>query len=234
MQKIDKVKLAIVMPVYNEKNTILQIIQKVQDTPFDKTIIIVDDCSTDGSREIIQNQITAPNIIKLYNEKNSGKGAALCKGFANVPDDCNIVIIQDADLEYDPEDYSILIKPIIDGYADVVYGSRFKGISASMFFWHYVGNKFLSFMTNILYNTIITDMETCYKTFRTEIIKDLKIKSKRFEVEPEITSKILKKGCRLVEVPIKYYGRNYDEGKKITWRDGFIALFTLIKYRFIN
>ena len=227
-------KLAIVMPVFNEKNTLLKILDKVKKTNFDKTIIIIDDCSTDGTTDIIKNQITDSNVIKLYHSKNMGKGAALSYGFQNVPDDCDIVIIQDADLEYDPEDYGILVKPIIEEYADVVYGSRFKGISTSMFFWHYLGNRFLSLMTNILYNTVISDMETCYKVFKTSAIKSLKITSKRFEVEPEITAKILNKGYRVVEVPIRFYGRNYLEGKKITWRDGFIALYTLIKFKFIN
>ncbi|HON57403.1 MAG TPA: glycosyltransferase family 2 protein, partial [bacterium] len=197
-------KLAVVMPVYNEKNTILKILEKVQKTPFEKTIIIVDDCSTDGTREIIKEQIKYQNVIKIFSEKNEGKGAALAKGFKAVPDDCEITIIQDADLEYDPNDYGTLLMPIIDGYADVVYGSRFKGISTSMFFWHYVGNKFLSIMTNILYNTLITDMETCYKVFKTKLIKSIDIKSKRFDFEPEITAKILKRKCKLVEVPIKY------------------------------
>jgi len=227
-------KLAIVMPVFNEKNTLLKILEKVQNTVFDKTIIIIDDCSNDGTSDIIKNQVNYSNVIKLFHEKNQGKGAALSYGFANVPDDCDIVIIQDADLEYDPEDYGILIKPIIEGYADVVYGSRFKGISTSMFFWHYLGNKFLSLMTNVLYNTVISDMETCYKVFKTPVIKSLKINAKRFEVEPEITAKVLNRGYKVVEVPIRFYARNYLEGKKITWRDGFIALYTLIKYKFIS
>jgi glycosyltransferase involved in cell wall biosynthesis len=227
-------KLAIIMPVYNEKNTLKQILKKVQDTPYEKTILIVDDCSTDGSREIIQNEINEPNIIKLYNEVNSGKGAALQKGFKNVPEDCDITLIQDADLEYDPNEYGILLKPILENQADVVYGSRFKGVTRSMFFWHYIGNKFLSLVTNILYNAILTDMETCYKAFKSDIIRNLKINSKKFDVEPEITAKVLKAGYKVFEVPISYYGRDFAEGKKISWKDGFKALYTLFKYRIMN
>jgi glycosyltransferase involved in cell wall biosynthesis len=225
-------KLAIVIPVYNEKETLTQIIQAVQDTEFDKTIILIDDGSTDGTRDIIENEINDSNIIKILCDKNGGKGSALRKGFASIPDDCDVVIIQDADLEYDPKEYSILINPIIKGKADVVYGSRFKGVTRSMFFWHYLGNRFLSFVTNLLYNSILSDMETCYKAFRRDIAVSLNIESSRFNVEPEITAKVLRKKYRIYEVPISYYGRDYIEGKKITWRDGFSALYTLIKYRF--
>ncbi len=227
-------KIAVVIPVYNEKNTLLEIIERVQNTKFEKTIILVDDFSTDGTRQLINDNVKSENILKFFHDKNMGKGAALRTGFANIPDDCEITIIQDADLEYDPEDYSIVLKPIIDLKADVVYGSRFKGISRSMFFWHYLGNKFLSLLTNILYNTLITDMETCYKAFKSGIIKNVKITANRFDFEPEITAIILKKKYRLVEVPIQYYGRDYNEGKKITWRDGFAAIWTLIKYKFKN
>jgi len=227
-------KIAVVIPVFNEKNTIIEIVDKVQKTSFEKTIIIVDDFSTDGSREIIKEKLNDSNIIKFYHDKNMGKGAALRTGFKNIPADCGITIIQDGDLEYDPEDYTIVLKPIIDGKADVAYGSRFKGISRSMFFWHYLGNKFLSLLTNVLYNTLISDMETCYKAFKSEIIRNVKITANRFDFEPEITAIILKKGYRLVEVPIQYYGRDYTEGKKITWRDGFAAMWTLIKYKFIR
>jgi glycosyltransferase involved in cell wall biosynthesis len=227
-------KLAVLMPVYNEKKTLLEIYKKVQSNKFNKTIIIIDDCSDDGTTEIIKNEITDNNVIKIYSSKNQGKGAALQKGISSIPDDCDITLIQDADLEYDPDDYENLINPIIKGVADVVYGSRFKGVTRSMFFWHYLGNKFLSLLTNILYNTIITDMETCYKAFKTEVIKNIEINSKKFDFEPEITAKILKKKYRLYEAPINYYGRDYDEGKKITWKDGFAAAYTLLKYRFIK
>ncbi|MFH1612144.1 MAG: glycosyltransferase family 2 protein [bacterium] len=223
--------ISIVIPVFNEKNTILKILEKIQKINLEKEIIIVDDGSTDGTKEILQN-IKENNIKILYHSKNQGKGAALKTGFNEVKGD--IIIIQDADLEYDPENYFILIKPIKEGYADAVYGSRFLGIHRVFLIWHYLGNKFLTGITNILYNTTLSDMETGAKVFKTEIIKNITIKSKKFDIEPEITAKILKQNIRLYEVPISYYGRDYKEGKKITWKDGIKAIYVLIKYRFFD
>ncbi|MBU2235934.1 glycosyltransferase family 2 protein [Patescibacteria group bacterium] len=224
-------KLSIIIPVYNEKGTFKKIIKKVKAVPYEKEIIVVDDGSHDGTREILKN-FKDPEVQIYYHEKNYGKGRAIRTGFEHMTGD--VVLIQDADLEYDPQEYGALLKPIQDGKAEVVYGSRFRGEGKAMLFWHAIGNKFLTFVTNILYDTTITDMETCYKVFKTDIIKNLKLTANRFNIEPEMTAKVLKKGYRIYEVPISYTGREYDEGKKITWRDGFIALWTLIKYRFVN
>lgn len=224
-------KLSIIMPVYNEKETINKILERVKETNFEKEIIVVDDFSTDGTREILMAQ-TDNNIKVFYHSKNMGKGAAIKTGLQYVTGE--IVIIQDADLEYDPEDYPHLIKPIIKNKASVVYGSRFTGEHKNMFFWHYIGNKFLTLVTNVLYDTTLSDMETCYKAFKTEVIKGIKLRSNRFDFEPEITAKVLKQGHRIYEVPISYSGRERDEGKKITWRDGITALYCLIKYRFMD
>jgi len=228
-------KVSIIIPVYNEINTLREILQKVEETSFcelEKEIMLIDDFSTDGTREILMSLEDKYKIF--YHDKNMGKGAAVRKGFENITGD--VVLIQDADLEYDPADYAPLIKLIIDNKADVVYGSRLSGgrPSRSFMFTHLLGNKFLSLMTNILYNTTLTDMETCYKAFRAEFIKDIKIKSNRFDFEPEITAKVLKKGARLYELPISYYGREYNEGKKITWKDGVHAILALVKYRFVD
>lgn len=227
-------KLTVIIPVFNEKDSIKDIIKKVNEVNFQKEIILIDDGSTDGTLKIIKTDISDDNIIKLYHDKNQGKGAAIVTGLTKVTGD--IVIIQDADMEYDPNDYYALLEPIIRGDADVVYGSRLSGGAPQRvyLFWHLVGNKFLSFITNILYNTTLTDMETGYKVFKSEVIKSLHLKSKRFEIEPEITAKIFKKKLRVYELPISYYGRTYTEGKKITWKDGFRALWTLIKYRFMD
>ncbi len=224
-------KLSVVIPVYNEKDWIIEILRRVKAVEIDKEIIIVDDCSTDGTREILKDLASKGEKV-IFHEKNMGKGAALRTGFKNVTGD--YVIVQDADLEYDPEDYHKLIAPVLKGKGDVVYGSRFTGERRNMFFHHWVGNRILTLITNILYNTTISDMETCYKLFRSDIIKGVNIKSNRFNFEPEITAKVLKKGIRIYEVPISYTGREFSEGKKITWVDGFSALWTLIKYRFIN
>lgn len=225
-------KISVIMPVFNERETLQKILEKVKNVDIEKEIIIVDDYSTDGTREILE-QINDSNVKVVYHPENKGKGAAI-----RTAQGCHIsgdvVIIQDADLEYQPEDYLKLIKPIQDGFADVVYGSRFLGSHGVFMFWHYFGNKLLTWLTNILYNTMLTDMETCYKVFRGEIFKRLNIKSNRFNFEPEVTAKIFKKKLRVVEVPITHYGRGYKEGKKITWKDGFIAIWTLIKYRFID
>jgi len=223
------------MPVYNEKNTILKILKKVKEAKLpkgiEKEIIIVDDGSQDGTREIL-NRINDPQIRIFFHSKNQGKGAAIRTGLNYVKGD--IILIQDADLEYDPNEYPRLLKPILEGKTSVVYGSRFLGERKAMFFWHHLGNKLLSFITNLLYDSILTDMETCYKVFKKEVLEGIKLKANRFDFEPEFTAKILKKKYRIYEVPISYCGREYHEGKKITWRDGITALYTLIKYRFFD
>lgn len=224
-------KLSVIIPVYNEKDTIRDILERVKAVDIEKEIILVDDFSTDGSREILQGLAEKGEKV-FFHERNMGKGAALRTGFAHVTGD--YCIVQDADLEYDPEDYHRLIAPVLKGKAEVVYGSRFTGEHRNMFFHHWVGNKFLTLVTNLLYNTTISDMETCYKLFRSDIIKSVNIRSNRFNFEPEITAKVLKKGFRIYEVPISYAGREFSEGKKITWRDGFSALWTLLKYRFVD
>jgi glycosyltransferase involved in cell wall biosynthesis len=235
------VLLSVIMPVYNEKKTIQTIIGRVMGVPLEKELIIVDDGSTDGTREILADFAKAlataekefdgrPNIKVVLHEKNRGKGAAIATGLKHITGD--YVIIQDADLEYHPEEYSRLLEPLLRGDADVVYGSRFKGSGRAFLFWHRMGNMFLNLVTNILYNSTLTDMETCYKTFRRDVIKDMKIESRRFNIEPEITAKILKRKYRVFEVPITYSGRDFSEGKKITWKDGLSALWTLIKFRF--
>lgn len=231
-----KVKtISIIIPVYNEIDTLEIILEKVKNSSMqslDKEIILVDDCSTDGSRELLEK---FKDEYKVYfHLENQGKGAAIRTALSHVTGD--IVIIQDADLEYDPDDYDDLIKLIIKDKADVVYGSRLSGgkPSRSFKFTHYVGNKALTMITNLLYDATLTDMETCYKAFKADVIKDITIKSNRFDFEPEITAKILKKKCRLYETSISYYGRDYDEGKKISWKDGFFAIIALIKYRFLD
>jgi len=224
------VDISVIIPVYNERGTILEVVQRVQKQPFDKEIIIVDDCSTDGTTNLLKQTDWPENVQIYFHTKNMGKGAALRTGIPHATK--AITIIQDADLEYNPDDFGVVLKPILDGVADVVYGSRFLGIHRSFMLHHYIGNKMLTIMTNILYNNMLTDMETGYKAFRTEIIQGVKIKSHRFDFEPEITAKVLKKGYRIYEVPIYYAGREYAEGKKITWRDGFSAMWALIRFRF--
>lgn len=227
-------KLSVVMPVYNEKNTIKEILRQVRSVDLgdlDKEIIVVDDCSTDGTGDILK--LEADSSIKVIrHEKNQGKGAAVRTGLASATGD--LIIIQDADLEYDPEDYLKLIDPVLKGKATVVYGSRFTGERRNMLFWHYVGNRFLSLVTNVLYNTTLSDMETCYKLFSREAIEGIKIKSNKFDFEPEITAKVLRRGVRIYEVPISYAGREMEEGKKISWKDAFPALWALTKYRFVR
>jgi glycosyltransferase involved in cell wall biosynthesis len=225
-------KLSVVIPVYNEIGTIKEILNRVQLVPQDKEIIVVDDRSTDGTTEWLS-QISDDNITVLFHSVNRGKGAALRTGFERVTGD--IVIVQDADLEYDPAEYGRLIQPILDGRADVVYGSRFTGgPQRVLLFWHYVGNKFLTLVSNMLTNVNLSDMETCYKVFRAHLLEKITIKSNRFGFEPEITAKFARLKCRIYEVPISYSGRNYEEGKKITWRDGFAALFHIIRFRFFQ
>lgn len=230
-------KLSIIIPVYNESNTLEEILARVRAVELDgieKEIIAVDDGSTDGSRRILKEQDALDDSLDVYfHPRNRGKGAAIRTALAHVTGD--VVLIQDADLEYDPREYSDLLKPIREGRADVVYGSRFLGgPRKAMLFWHMIGNKVLTLVTNLLYDTILSDMETCYKVFRTEVIKPIKLRSRGFEFEPEITAKILKRGIRIYEVPISYTGREYHEGKKITWQDGIVAFWTLLKYRFVE
>jgi glycosyltransferase involved in cell wall biosynthesis len=221
--------LSVVMPVYNERTTIEEIIRRVLAVPLRIELIVVDDGATDGTSEILD-ALQAELKFTLLRQKNAGKGAALRAGFAAVTGD--LLVVQDADLEYSPEEYPQLIELICDGKADVVYGSRFLGRHRAFMFAHYVGNKFLTLATNILYNTMLTDMETCYKAMRTDVIRSMTLKSDGFGIEPELTAKIFKRGYRVYEVPITYAGRNYDQGKKITWTAGFVALWVLVKYRF--
>ena len=222
------------MPVYNEVGTIREIVARVQAVELEKEIIIVDDSSTDGTPELLQKiDQTYENVRVIYHQRNQGKGAALRTGFQSVSG--HIVIIQDADLEYDPKEYPLLLEPILDGRADVVYGSRFLGgPHRVLFFWHYLGNKFLTLLSNMLTNLNLTDMETCYKVFKKEVLHEIKIKSNRFGFEPEFTAKVAKKNFRIYETPISYSGRTYAEGKKIGWKDGIKAIFAILWFRFFD
>jgi glycosyltransferase involved in cell wall biosynthesis len=221
-------KLSIIIPVYNEAQTIREIIEKVKQAPYEKEIIVVDDFSTDGTRELLKRNGDA-GIIVLFHESNRGKGAAIRTAIPHITGD--IAIIQDADLEYDPSEYPCLIAPILNGKADVVYGSRFLGgPHRVLFFWHAVGNSIITTLSNMLTNLNLSDMETGYKVFRAEVLQRIKIESNRFGFEPEITAKIVKMGCHVYEVPISYWGRDYSEGKKINWRDGIAALYWIIKF----
>ena len=225
-------KLSVVIPVYNERGTIEEILKRVGSVPQDKEIIVVDDGSTDGTTKWLKER-AGEDLKVLFHQKNKGKGAALRTGFELVTGD--IVIIQDADLEYDPREYGRLIEPILDGRADVVYGSRFTGgPQRVLFFWHYVGNRFLTLLSDMLTNLNLSDMETCYKVFRADLLKEITIKSNRFGFEPEITARFSKLKCRIYEVPISYSGRTYEDGKKITWRDGLVALFHIIRFKFFD
>lgn len=222
--------LSVVMPVYNERNTIDEIIRRVLAVPLRIELIVVDDGSKDGTREILAELAKELPFRLILQPKNGGKGAALRRGFEEVTGD--LVIIQDADLEYSPEEFPDLIELICQGRADVVYGSRFLGRHRVFLFTHYAGNRLLTLITNVLYNTMLSDMETCYKVMRTEVLRSMTLESNGFGIEPEMTAKIFKRQYRVYEVPITYDGRNYDEGKKITWRDGVVALWVLLKYRF--
>jgi glycosyltransferase involved in cell wall biosynthesis len=245
-QALDNPKLSVVIPVYNEKDTLAEILRRVLDDPTRKEVILVDDFSTDGTRQKLETMaklraagenaapvddggepIPLRDLRIFFQEKNQGKGAALRRGFEEVTGD--IVLVQDADLEYDPRDYPKLLEPIVDGRADVVYGSRFLGGPQRVhYFWHYVANTMLTLLSDIFTNLKLTDMETCYKVFRVETLKGIKIKSNRFGFEPEITAKIAKGNWRIYEVPISYAGRTYEEGKKITWKDGVKALWCIV------
>ena len=227
-------KLTVVIPVYNEVHTLLSLVDRVQAVALDKEIVLVDDCSSDGTRELLQRTTFPGNVRVLYHDRNQGKGAALRSGFAAAAGD--VVIIQDADLEYDPQEYPKLLKPIEDGRADVVFGSRFAGGDSHrvLYFWHSLGNKFLTLLSNAFTNLNLTDMETCYKVFRREVLQRITVEENRFGFEPEITAKISKLRVRIYEVGISYDGRTYEEGKKIGWRDGVRALWCIVKYNWLR
>ena len=223
-------KLTIIVPAYNEQKTILRVIKKLQNLAVEKQIIIVDDASSDGTAEIIRRDIPTDNITKVFHSANQGKGAAIQSARKEIRGD--YVVIQDADLEYDPEDFPVILGPLLDGRADVVYGSRFLGgPHRVLLFWHYAANKFFTLLTNILYNVNLTDMGVCYKAFSTNLLRSIRLRSNRFGFEPEVTAKICKRHARIYEVPISYSGRTYADGKKITWKDAFSYLWCLLRYR---
>ena len=226
-------KLSVIMPVYNEVKTLEEIVRQVLATQLAYEIVMVDDGSTDGTRELLKQWDNHPIIKVVLHAQNAGKGSAVRTGFETATGD--VIVIQDADLEYDPRDYPKLLQPIDEGRADVVYGSRFiGGPSRKVYFWHRAGNMLLTLVTNVLYDIDLTDMETCYKCFRSEVVRGMNLRSRRFEFEPEITAKIAKRGYRIFEVPIAYYGREYEEGKKITGWDAIPAVWALIRYRFTD
>ncbi len=242
-------KLSVIMPVYNEIETIAEILRRVRAVQltvpvgfglengmvveFEREIVVADDGSTDGTREYLRTLEDDPDVVIIFHERNQGKGAAVRTGLEHASGD--VMLIQDADLEYDPREYPALLQPIAEGRSQVVYGSRFRGgPTKAMFFWHMIGNHFLTLVTNVLYNTILSDMETCYKVFTREVAEQLDLKSPGWGFDPEITAQILKRGYRIYEVPISYTGREFEEGKKISWRDAFTVLWTLLKYRFVR
>jgi glycosyltransferase involved in cell wall biosynthesis len=226
-------KLSVIVPVYNERNTVVEILRRMRavDLPIDREFVVVDDGSSDGTRAVLT-QLGDSTVKIITHPHNRGKGAAIRTGLQHVTGD--LVLIQDADLEYDPDDWQKLIAPVLRGKATVVYGSRFTGERRNMLFLHWAGNRALSFVTNLLYNTTLSDMETCYKLFDRSVLDSITLKSDKFDFEPEVTAKVLRKGIRIYEVPISYAGREFEEGKKITWRDGFAALTALVKYRFVE
>jgi len=225
-------RLSVVVPCFNEKDTVIELIDRVQAVPIEKQVIVVDDFSTDGSRELLARRAQDKgDIILCLRERNGGKGAAVQEGLKQANGD--VVIIQDADLEYDPADYPLVLRPIQTGKAKVVYGSRFLGEHKAMYFWHSVGNKSLTLLCNVLFDTTLTDMETCYKAFTIDIARQLKLREPGWGFDPEITARILRMGNRIYEVPISYAGREFNEGKKISWRDGFVVLMTLLRYRLL-
>ena len=226
-------KLSVIVPVFNERNTVAEVIRRMRtvELPLDREILIVDDGSDDGTRHVLS-QVGDSTVKVVKHPMNRGKGAAIRTGLSHVTGD--LVLIQDADLEYDPEDWPKLLAPAMKGRASVVYGSRFTGERRNMLILHWIGNRFLSLLTNLLYNSTLSDMETCYKLFDRRVLDSVTLRAERFEFEPEVTAKVLRQGIRIYEVPISYTGRELYEGKKITWRDGFSALRTLIKYRFVD
>lgn len=222
--------LSVIVPCYNERATVAELLRRVKEVPIDKEIIVVDDKSTDGSKDVVAALAQEwPEIRHIFQPFNQGKGAAIRRGIQEARGE--IVLIQDADLEYDPEEYPKLIQPILDGHAEVVFGSRFEGYPRRvMLYWHRLGNMLLTHLSNMMTNLDLTDMETCYKVFRREVIQSINLQSNRFGIEPEITAKVARRGYRIFEVPISYYGRDYWEGKKINWKDGFSAIWTILKY----
>jgi glycosyltransferase involved in cell wall biosynthesis len=227
-------RVSIIVPVYNEKSTILELLRRVRAVKLSisKEVIVVDDCSRDGTREVLR-RLKQPQVKVVFHDRNRGKGAALRTGFEHATGD--IVLIQDADLEYNPQEYTSLLAPILDGRADAVYGSRFLGgAHRVLFFWHYIGNKLLTTFSNMVSNLNLTDMETCYKVIRADVLKRVRLRSERFGFEPEITIKLARLGCRIYEVPISYAGRDYSEGKKIGWKDGVAAVFHILRFKYFD